>query len=590
MIPKFTECYIPVLTVLCDKKDRNIKTLVEDVANFVGITPEDRETLTKNGSQQRYRSNIQWAITDLSQAGFIDRTARGVYAINAEGLAMLADNPAAPDREYLEDHSEKFRAFMAKKGTRSSSAAQREDYPCEEDEAGTRYWLYAPGDGATEWQRCLDTSTICLGWEELGDFSEYASQDEIRNKLKERLKKPDSSFKNDSLAVWNFRADIKPGDVIFAKKGVGKILGKGIVEGGYEYDGTRGKYPSTRKVRWTHTGEWEAPKQLVQKTLTDITTFRDLVRQLNRLFSEELKPTVDPMDKSNSPNPPAESYEPFSKQDFLDEVFLSEEEVDELVNLLRHKQNIILQGAPGVGKTFTAKRLAYLMMGEKDPSKVEIVQFHQNFSYEDFIMGYKPTADGGFKLVEGKFIEFCRKAKDNPGKDYFFIIDEINRGNLSKIFGELLMLIEKGYRNEEIELAYDKRPFSVPGNLYLIGMMNTADRSLAMIDYALRRRFAFFPMKPGFDKGSFRKAIAGSGDERIPRVIEAVKRLNEEIAKDDSLGEGFCIGHSYFCGPKDSPAWIENIVKYEICPMLDEYWFDNQMKAEEEKKKLSDLL
>ena len=152
------------------------------------------------------------------------------------------------------------------------------------------------------------------------------------------------------------------------------------------------------------------------------------------------------------------------------------------------------------------------------------------------------------------------------------------------------MLIEKGYRGESIELAYNKKPFSVPKNLYLIGMMNTADRSLAMIDYALRRRFAFFPMQPGFDKESFRNEIAKSTDERVPKVIEAVKKLNEEITKDDTLGDGFCIGHSYFCDPKPNEDWIENIVKYEICPMLDEYWFDNKSKADEEKKKLLDLL
>ena len=163
---------------------------------------------------------------------------------------------------------------------------------------------------------------------------------------------------------------------------------------------------------------------------------------------------------------------------------------------LCHRVDII-----GRRKTFAAKRLAYSMMGHKDDSRIELVQFHQNYSYEDFVMGYKPT-DSGFALKSGVFYEFCNKASSQPGKDFFFIIDEINRGNMSKIFGELLMLIEKDYRGTEATLAYNGKAFSVPENLFIIGMMNTADRSLAMIDYALRRRFSFFEISPGFETES----------------------------------------------------------------------------------------
>ena len=194
--------------------------------------------------------------------------------------------------------------------------------------------------------------------------------------------------------------------------------------------------------------------------------------------------------------------EPYTKAAFLSEVYMTEEKYHILVSLLRRKKNLILQGAPGVGKTFAAKRLAYSIMGEKDDTRIAFVQFHQSYSYEDFILGYKPQGEG-FALTEGVFYRFCIKAQKHPDKDYFFIIDEINRGNMSKIFGELLMLIEKDYRGSETVLAYGATPFSVPENLYLIGMMNTADRSLAMIDYALRRRFSFFEMEPSFDARGF---------------------------------------------------------------------------------------
>ena len=194
---------------------------------------------------------------------------------------------------------------------------------------------------------------------------------------------------------------------------------------------------------------------------------------------------------------------PYTKEDFLSEVYMTEESYATLAALLKNKKNLILQGAPGVGKTFAAKRLAYSMMGKKDDSKIEFIQFHQNYSYEDFVMGYKPQ-DEGFKLTNGIFYKFCMTAADHPDTDYFFIIDEINRGNMSKIFGELLMLIEKDYRGTKATLAYSGTAFSVPQNLYIIGMMNTADRSLAMIDYALRRRFSFYEMEPGFNSEGFK--------------------------------------------------------------------------------------
>ena len=281
----------------------------------------------------------------------------------------------------------------------------------------------------------------------------------------------------------------------------------------------------------------------------------DLVREENPLANEEMTDT-------------------YTKDDFLEQVYMSEERYDALKAVLLNKKNIILQGAPGVGKTFAARRLAYSIMGEKDESRIEFVQFHQNYSYEDFVMGYKPSGEG-FELKNGVFYRFCQKAANQPKKEYFFIIDEINRGNLSKIFGELLMLIEKDYRGMKATLAYNGLPFTVPDNLYIIGMMNTADRSLAMIDYALRRRFSFFEMEPGFDSEGFIQYQKNLNSETLDRLVECVKELNDEIAKDKSLGKGFCIGHSYFCG-RDicTDEWLRSVVEYDILPMLSEYWFD----------------
>lgn len=266
---------------------------------------------------------------------------------------------------------------------------------------------------------------------------------------------------------------------------------------------------------------------------------------------------------------------------------MSPESYHTIRHLLYEKKNLILQGAPGVGKTFAARRLAYSIMGERDDSRIEFIQFHQNYSYEDFVMGYQPDGEG-FTLKDGLFMEFCEKVR-NDEKDYFLIIDEINRGNISKIFGELLMAIEKDYRGIEVKMAYNGEPFSVPENLYIIGMMNTADRSLALIDYALRRRFSFYEMTPGFQTEGFKKYQASLENLHFNQVIEQIESLNIEIKQDPTLGEGFQIGHSYFTNQRKEnnlEGWLKRVIQYEIVPMLKEYWFDDDEKVTENSRKL----
>lgn len=449
----------------------------------------------------------------------------------------------------------------------------------DEDVETVHYWIYSPGDGARKWDEFYKRGVMGLGWHQIGDFNQYASKDEMKTAMKEKID-PSRPYKNAAHATWQFLTEMKPGDIVFAKKGMHSLIGRGVVTSEYIYDTEDAEYPNIRKINWTHNEEKPHPGQAVTKTLTDITAYTDYVAKLNALYEGGADDDdVEPEEKE---------FPEYSVEKYLEEVYMDGDSYDTLVELIRVKKNVILQGAPGVGKTFAAKRLAYSMMGVKDQERVMMVQFHQSYTYEDFIEGFRPSStSNGFEIKKGSFYNFCKKAADDLENEYFFIIDEINRGNLSKIFGELFMLIENDKRGNALQLLYSDEKFFVPANVYIIGMMNTADRSLAMLDYALRRRFAFFEMKPGFDSDGFHEYRMALGNSKFDRLIDCVEKLNTVIEADDSLGEGCCIGHSYFCNLKTvTDKALSNIVEYEMVPLLKEYWYDEPIKVKDWTEKL----
>ncbi|MCY7352937.1 MAG: AAA family ATPase [Cytophagaceae bacterium] len=320
-------------------------------------------------------------------------------------------------------------------------------------------------------------------------------------------------------------------------------------------------------------------------TLAPVLTFLGSLLPLYKQANDQLSKDFQVAETQASYDSPGENDKEPSQQLLQADDFL-----EEALAVLNYKRNLILQGPPGVGKTFVAQRLAEAILGGRDPGRLRIVQFHQSYAYEDFVQGYRPDGHGGFRLRNGVFYEFCQLAQRQPTRPFVLVIDEINRGNLSKIFGELLLLLEADKRNvtHAIALTYSETAFYIPPNLFLIATMNTADRSLAMVDYALRRRFAFMELEPEFgDK--FIQLLYERGVEIIfaERIAASLQSLNQTIKHDPSLSASFCIGHSYFLNPTPNhTTWLRRIINLEIAPLLREYWFDDSEKAVFEINKL----
>ena len=443
-----------------------------------------------------------------------------------------------------------------------------------------RYWLMALGEQSVFWNDCYDRGIACIGWDHQGDLQNYETREDINRAM-------GGESRNDSLACWEFCREMKPGDIIFVKLGRSSVIGHGIVKSEYRFDDTRNEYKNVRDVQWLSNhpeGVQVREKMLVTKTLTDITKYPELVEVIKmalEIGTEHAEPTTS-----------------YSIDNILDDgCFLERTELEQLVHRLKIKKNLILQGPPGTGKTWLAKRLAYALIQEENRKRVLSVQFHPNLSYEDFVFGWRPTHAGNLELTDGVFLRAIKTALGDQSGKFVVVIEEINRGNPAQIFGELITLLEADKRKPEeaIELAYRDERYAngvyVPDNLYVIGTMNIADRSLALVDLALRRRFAFATLEPKLGKRWRDWVVSKHGvdESLIDDIKSRISVLNDSIEKD--LGEQYRIGHSYVTprvplGLNETKEWFEQVVKTEIGPQLEEHWFDSPERAREECRKL----
>jgi 5-methylcytosine-specific restriction enzyme B len=592
--PRFVTYFGPVLDALRAKKgEAPAKDVYEWIRTHIEI-PESEITGLNKGGQSKFEHKVGWARFYLSRVGLITSDKRGVWTLTSEG------------RETLLDMAQSLALF--KKVQAEVKVTDDEDESPPEatststelfDDPTRQFWF-----GGAVWDEDDQLNRFISE----GIWQNGAVEDRYSDMI-ETMKPGDMiAIKSSFVQKNNLSFDVG-GKVVSCMriKAIGTIT---------ENLGDR----RTVKVEWDEgvkPRDWyfytyrttlikadpndDLAKRLILFTFTG--ALQDVAFWLKQpYFARKYTPTpIDPVDDDTSAEDVPLSY---TIDTIIEEgCFLSKEDLERALCRLKDKKNLILQGPPGTGKTWLAKRLGYALMGSKESkavrSRLRVVQFHPSLSYEDFVRGWRPKNGGSLELVDGVFLSAVQAALSEPDIPHVFIIEEINRGNPAQVFGEMLTLLEDTKRRPEdsLELAYRREEgddrIHIPPNLYIIGTMNIADRSLALVDLALRRRFAFLTLEPRFEK-AWRDWCSNKGgfdNEVIAKIEERIRALNVQIGEERSLGPQYRIGHSYLTPPEGTKIphpllWFRQVVETEITPLLEEYWFDAMDKAQEAKARL----
>ena len=587
-VPQFVSYFAPVHRAMQQLGGQATpKQVYTHIAEHEGLSAEDMAQTNKNGAPT-FENRAAWARFYMTKAGWMYAPKHGVWALTEQGkqAADLTEEQAV--------------AIFKSVATQLKGHEEEEKAP--EDHVqpdSTQYWFVGAmwGDGAgDQMPRFLQEGIWQNGYKD--KFAEQV----IKMKAGDRIaikasfaRKHGAPFDNKGQTVSAMK--IKAIGTVTRNHGDGRtvdVVWEPVTKPRewyfYTYRSTitrarvEDEVLARRLVAFTFDGaQQDYAFFMAQPYWRDRFIEADGVAQEGDSTDDE----ADVMDEVEQ-IPPVAVY---GVADIVAEgCFVQEVELHSMLKRWTEKKNLILQGPPGTGKTWLAKRLAKALIGQKNVTdeQLRVVQFHPALSYEDFVRGYRPGGDGRLMLTDGLFLQVVQAAIAQPDVEHVLIIEEINRGNPAQVLGEMLTLLEcsKRSRAEAMELAYSKsrgEKVYVPENLYVIGTMNVADRSLALVDLALRRRFAFVNLSPSLNS-AWQQWCSDKGMDAatISHIQTRMAALNQEIAADRALGAQFQIGHSYVTphDPVANPqAWFEGVVHSEIGPLLHEYWFDTPERA-----------